>query len=134
MRTSAERSLYLDSSALVKLVVSEAESAALTAFVGERSLLSSCALARVEVVRAVSRQGRDAVATAHELLRVLDLVLLDDELLDLAAGLEGPLRSHDAIHIAAALELGDALEQLVTYDKRMVVGAQLLGLPVASPA
>lgn len=133
MRTNADTGLYLDASALVKLVVAEAETAALTTFVERQGVLTSCSLARVEVVRAVTAHGADAVATARELIAMLDLVQLDDELLELAGDLGGTLRSLDAVHVAAALELGDALEALVTYDGRMISAARSLGLPVASP-
>ena len=75
-----------------------------------------------------------AVSRARRLLDRVDLIVLDDELLDLAAELDGPLRSLDAIHVAAALELGDRLEVLVTYDGQMRRAAEALGLPVASPA
>jgi uncharacterized protein len=126
--------VYLDASALVKLVVSEPQSAALAAYVESRSPLSSCALARVEVVRAVSPHGRVPVLAARKLLDEIDLVQLDDELLDLAGELEGPLRSLDAIHLAAALELGEALGAVVTYDGQMARAADALGLPFAAPA
>ncbi|MGI8885590.1 MAG: type II toxin-antitoxin system VapC family toxin [Gaiellaceae bacterium] len=125
--------MYLDASALVKLVVPESQSAALAAYVERRSPLSSCALARLEVVRAVSPHGAEPVRTARELLDEIDLIQLDDELLDLAAELQGPLRSLDAIHLAAALELGDALEAVVTYDGQMTRAAEVLGLPVVAP-
>jgi len=125
--------VYLDASALVKLVVPESQSAALAAYVERRSPLSSCALARVEVVRAVSPHGEEPVRTARELLDEIDLIQLDDELLDLAAELQGPLRSLDAIHLAAALELGDALEAVVTYDGQMTRAAEVLGLTVVAP-
>ena len=131
---SAERACYLDASALVKLVVPEPESTALTRHLQGRSLLSSCAIARVEVVRAVAPHGAAPVLTARTLLDQIDLVQLDDELLDLAAELAGPLRSLDAVHVAAALELGDELEALVTYDAQMARAAQALGLPVVAPA
>lgn len=58
---------------------------------------------------------------------------LSDELLDLAGELDPPLRSLDAIHLAAALELGDELEAVVTYDAHMSQAAEALGLPVAAP-
>lgn len=132
MNTSARKSLYLDSSALVKLVHEEAESSALRA-VAERSLLVSCNLARTEVIRAARQKGALDVTKARELLPELDLIQLDDELLDLAGDLEPPLRSLDAIHLAAALELGDELEAVVTYDDRMASAAQALGLRVAAP-
>lgn len=127
-------SAYLDASALVKLVLPERESSALASWVEGRSPLVTCTLARVEVVRAVRPHGSSAVRTARVLLGEMDLAHLDDALLDLAAELEAPLRSLDAIHLAAALELGDELEAVVTHDERMARGAEALGLPVAAPA
>ena len=126
--------LYLDSSALVKLVVVEPESAALESWLGARTDLSSCALSRTEVRRAVRPSGPDAVARATRLLATTALVQLDDALFDRAGDLEPPLRSLDAIHLAAALELGDELETVVTYDARMTKAARALGLPVVAPA
>lgn len=134
MPTNAERSAYLDSSAIVKLVVDEPESAALRRALETTPIRASSGIARVEVVRAVRTKGRDVVESARVVLESIDLVVLDDELLDLAADLEGPLRSLDAIHLAAALELGDELEAVVTYDGQLTRAAELLGLPVVAPA
>lgn len=131
---SAEAGLYLDASALVKLVVPERETAALTAFVDQQAVLTSSSLARVEVMRAVRPHGADAIAAGRSLVAQLDLVQLDDELLDLAAEIDLPLRSLDAIHVASALELGNTLLALVTYDAQMNRAATALGLPVAAPA
>lgn len=126
--------IYLDSSALVKLVVREPESAALMRYIGQHSERASCALARTEVVRAVSAQGGRALARARKLLNRIDLVALDDELLDDAGLLgTGVLRSLDAIHLAAARSLGRDLIAVVTYDSRMAAAATALGLDVASP-
>ena len=62
------------------------------------------------------------------------LVPLTDETLDAAATLDPPaLRSLDAIHLAAAIALGDDLLAIVSYDDRMIDGARLLGLPVERP-
>lgn len=133
MQRSAEKGLYLDASALVKLVVPEAETAGLTAFVERHVVLTSCSLARVEVVRAARPHGAGAIATARALIAKLDLVQLDDELLNLAGDLEGPLRSLDAVHVAAAMELGEGLEAFITYDGQMTRAAESLGLPVVAP-
>jgi predicted nucleic acid-binding protein len=125
---------YLDSSALVKLVVVEAESTALRRFLRREPMRASCALARVEVVRAVRPHGAAAMSRARQLLRRLDLIQLDDELLDTAAFLDGGLlRSLDAIHLAAALTLGEELTAVVTYDDRMTTAAGLFGLVVDAP-
>jgi predicted nucleic acid-binding protein len=126
--------VYLHSSAIVKLVVAEAESTALRRYLRTEPRRASCTLARVEVIRAVRSHGAAAARRARLLLRRLDLVQMDDELLDAAATLEaGVLRSLDAIHLAAARTLGDELTAVVTYDDRMAVAAGRLGLPVGAP-
>ncbi len=43
------------------------------------------------------------------------------------------LRSLDAVHLAAALELGDELEGIVTYDDRLAEAAALHGIAVIAP-
>ena len=126
--------VYLDSSAIVKLVVTEAESRALRRYLRTEPQRASCALAKVEVVRAVRPHGAAATTRARQLLRRLDLIQLDDELLDSAATLHGGvLRSLDAIHLAAAQVLGDELTAIVTYDERMAAAAERLGLVVQAP-
>ena len=126
--------VYLDSSALVKLVVTEGESAALRRYLRTERRRASCELARVEVIRAVRPHGQAATGRARRLLRRLDLVHMDEELLDAAALLDaGALRSLDAIHLAAARTLGDELTALVTYDDRMAAAAGRLGLTVRAP-
>lgn len=130
----SERS-YLDSSALVKLVRTEAESPALKDYVGSRPRRASCALVQVEVVRAVRRRGADAVAQARRLLAPIEMIAVDEPLLRAAADIEDPaLRSLDAIHVAAAASLGEDLAELITYDERMAQAASNLGLTVAAPA
>ena len=63
------------------------------------------------------------------------LLRLDDALLDEAAAIDhGVLRSLDAIHVAAALALGEELECLVTYDERMRGVAESLAIAVQAPA
>jgi uncharacterized protein len=132
---NADAPVYLDSSALVKLVVEESESSALAGHLHERPSRTSCALARVEVIRAVRTHGEPATRRARRLLERISLLRLDDALLDQAAGLgDATLRSLDAIHLAAAQTLGDALAEVITYDARMAEAARRLGLAVAAPA
>jgi predicted nucleic acid-binding protein len=127
--------VYLDSSALVKLVVSEPESTALRKFLRRRPRRVSCALARTEVVRAVRHLGTKVTGRARQVVHRIDLVRLDDALLDAAALLDASvLRSLDAIHLTSAQSLGSELEAIVTYDARMAAGAEILGLPVVVPA
>jgi predicted nucleic acid-binding protein len=127
--------VYLDSSALVKLVVLEPESRALRAYLRREPERVSCGLARTEVLRAVRPSGPVAIATARRVLRSIDLIRLDDTLLD-AAGMLEPigLRSLDALHLAAAQLVAPALRALVTYDRRMADAAEALGFPTAAPA
>ncbi len=130
---SAE-AVYLDSSALVKLVVAEQESPALWRYLRRRPVRISSALARVEVPRAVRHQGKQALNRSSRVLARVQLLCLDDSLLDAAAALDpGVLRSLDAIHLASAQALGDELDAIVTYDLRMAEAAELLDLRVVSP-
>lgn len=129
--------LYLDASALVKLVQVETESAALRRYLrrNRSDAAVTSALSRVEVVRAVLAGGPAAVAKARRQLARAYVVPLDRGLLDDAAtiGAGQALRSLDAIHLAAAWRLGSDLRAVVTYDHRMQQAANAVGLPVAAP-
>jgi hypothetical protein len=127
--------IYLDSSAFVKMIIEEEDSEAARTFVASHEgRRVSSALLRTESLRAVRHQGPDALATVREGLRRVDLISIDDRILDAAGTLEpGVLRALDAIHLATALAVGDDLEVIVTYDKRMVDAARLMGLPASTP-
>ena len=127
--------LYLDASALVKLVLPEAESGALKEHLDARAPipLVTSALARVEVPRAVAHGGDDAVALARRVLDELDEIALHTDLLDEAALLPLSVRSLDAIHLVSAGRVGRHLDALVTYDRRMAAAADALGFDVIAP-
>lgn len=128
--------LYLDSSAIVKLVASEPESASITARIEEATTVSS-EIARVEVLRAIRRSGgkREMLERGREVIRRVGLLRVDGRVLDLAAEVEpADLRTLDAIHLASALVLGETLGAFVTYDRRLVAAAEQAGLGVQSPA
>ncbi|MFS8479854.1 MAG: type II toxin-antitoxin system VapC family toxin [Micromonosporaceae bacterium] len=128
------RATYLDSSAIVKLVVAEPESQALRTYLRRRRPLVSSALARTEVLRALLPAGEIALSRSREALRRLDLVRISDRVLDAAGVLEpAQVRSLDAIHLATAQLLGDDLGEVITYDDRMAEAALSLGLKTASP-
>jgi len=132
---SAERATYLDSSALVKLAVAEAESVALRQFLRRRRPLVSSALARTEVGRALLPAGAAAVRRGAEVLARIDLVRVSESVLKLAGQLQpSDLRSLDAIHLATAQRLGDDLSLIVTYDARMSASATGLGWVVVAPS
>jgi predicted nucleic acid-binding protein len=130
--------IYLDSSALVKLIHVEQESRALRRYLRryrDDSYVTS-ALSRVEVVRAVLGGGSEAIQLARDQLSRLDQIALDATALDEAATLspDTRLRSLDAVHLAAARIVGSELRSLITYDLRMAEAARRLGLLVEAPA
>jgi predicted nucleic acid-binding protein len=129
--------LYLDSSALVKLVQREAESEGLRRYLRHHrsDRLVTCSLARVEVARAVLGGDPRALEHARRQLSRLDQVLVTASLLDRAATLapDVPLGSLDAIHLAAALVVGEELRAVVTYDQRLAGAAGDLGIEVETP-
>lgn len=131
-----QRLLYLDSSALVKLVAEEHESAALLAFLSEQAGRISSVLTRVEVLRAVGRSTLGAAGRrrAEDVLARVALVRLDDGILDAAGDLRpAGLRTLDALHLATALSIGPDLAGFVTYDRRLADAATVAGLDVATP-
>ena len=72
---------------------------------------------------------------ARAILDSLVLLTLSTVVCERAAMLEPELlRSLDALHLAAALEVGDDLEGMVTYDQRMAEAAKALGVRVVAPA
>ena len=128
--------IYVDSSAIVKLVVAEPETQALFDYLEGHDELVSSALAKVEVTRALVRAGADdaALARAEQVLSAIALLHLDDPILTSAAALPQPnLRTLDALHLATALSAGE-LEALVVYDRRLSEAAELSGLTVVAPS
>lgn len=129
--------IAFDSSALVKLIVREAETDALYAWLddqGDQPWVAS-ALGRVEVIRAVSRVNPSAVPAARTLLAGIETVPLEIWLLEDAAVLPPPvLRSLDAIHLATARSLGPDLTSFVVYDTALATAAATAGLPIAQPS
>ena len=128
--------IYVDTSALVKLVVVEAESATLRSYFEDfaHDTLFAAALARTELVRSVAGLGSiEIIETARLVLTKLDLVTLNLALLDAAATIAPlELRTLDAIHLAAARTAPD-LRALVTYDNRLAQAAAAAGIAVVSP-
>jgi uncharacterized protein len=128
--------LYLDSSALVKLVLPEAESAALLKSLESWPACVTSELSRVEVVRA-ARRARTAPKVeqrAEEVMAGFHLLRIDGEILDRAARLEPrSLRSLDAVHLASALSLGDDLGAMAVYDANLSVAAITCGVEVVAP-
>jgi uncharacterized protein len=132
---NAERALYLDSSAIVKLVIAEPESTALRRYLGRRRPLVTSALARTEIARALLPLGPAAVRRGLEVLSRLEILRLSDRILaDAGAILPAELRSLDAIHLATMRQFGASLSRVVTYDDQLSSAAAGLGFSVVAPA
>ncbi|HEY5853392.1 MAG TPA: type II toxin-antitoxin system VapC family toxin [Aldersonia sp.] len=126
---------YVDTSALVKLVVAEADTSALVTWIrAEGSALVSSDLARTELLRAVRRVAADRAVQARAVLDSVTLLTVSTSTFEAAGRLDPTiLRTLDALHLAAALELGDDLTGIVTYDERMADAARAHGIAVVSP-
>ncbi len=128
--------IYLDSSALMKLVRLEDETEALRSWLEVRPEQPAVTseLGRVEVLRAARRLGGQVMVEARAIVGDLDLVPLDRVVQDVACELGDPrLRTLDALHLASALLLGRELTAFVAYDQRLVEAAKAAGLPVSVP-
>ena len=128
--------VYLDSSALVKLVVTEPESSALMEFLRSQSDRVSSAVALTEVPRALRRAGFGSSERrrAREVMARIALVDVDRRILMVAAALDPPaLRTLDAIHLATALAVREDLAAIVTYDRRLAAAAERAHLEVSVP-
>lgn len=126
---------YLDTSAAVKLVVEESGSKALRRWMANASTpIVSSDLLRTELLRATRRGAPDQMQQARAVLDSLVLLTLSTSLFDQAGTLEPDLlRSLDALHLTAALDLGDDLDGVITYDDRLASAAVALGIVVIAP-
>ena len=126
----------MDTSAALKLLVAEPETAALKGHLGQLPLgttLVASFLLHTELHCAIAR--RAAGVEPANVDRVLASIVLFDlvrgDLLT-AAALPGRLRTNDALHLAAALRL--AVDALLTYDDELSAAARRAGLAVVSPS
>lgn len=126
--------IYADSSALVKLVVTEPESAQLARSIPNGAEVVTSALSVVEVVRAVklAKLETETEPDADAILAGCTLVDVDLVILRHAAALATRLlRSLDAIHLATALRV--APDMVLSYDRRLARATKIAGLPVEAP-
>ena len=127
--------LYLDSSAIVKLVVPEPETKALRELLWSWPERVSSVVARIEVERVARRISGGAVRRARTVMSRLALVELDNDVVQVASALEPPtLRALDAIHLATAVSLGEDLGALCAYDFRLGAAATSMAIEVHAPA
>lgn len=124
---------YLDTSAAVKLVVDEPETEALARWLAGRDIVANDLL-RTELLRATRREAPDRMTRAREVLAHVEILSVPTSVFERAAGLDPLiLRSLDALHLASALDLGDDLEGIVTYDDRLAAAARAHGIAVHAP-
>lgn len=132
--------VYLDSSAVLKRVITEVESAELVETLDkhhtEGDVLVSSSLAWIEVARALRSLHRATLAeVADQVNAALSGVAehpLVAEVVALARRVNpSVLRSLDAIHVASALLVDAAV--VLTYDQRLAAACIDGGLAVATP-
>lgn len=125
---------YADTSALTKLLKTEAESDAMRAWFDSSGEVVTSDLARTELRRAAKRDDPDLLVGVREVLDRVSVLTLNSTTFDTAGLLDPPeLRSLDALHIASALELGDDLEGIVAYDNTFLKAARANGIQTVSP-
>lgn len=124
--------LYLDTSAFLKLIVDEEHSPDLRRALSGLTPWSSLLL-DVEAHRAGRRLGLDARDVA-EALHAVSLIWPSESTFATARTIApDTLRTLDALHLAAALELGADLEAVVAYDRRLAQGCDEAGIDVVAP-
>ena len=126
-------SWYADSSAILKLLILEKESADLTDFID--FTIKSSVLTRVEVIRVLYKIAPEKIDRAQIILARIDLTPLNPAILSMAENFAPAitLKSLDALHVATAIFLDKSVEGVITYDKAIIKNAKELGIKVASP-
>ncbi|OBA69473.1 twitching motility protein PilT [Mycobacterium sp. 1554424.7] len=128
--------IYLDTSAIVKLVAAEKESEGLIDWLNDRpdEDLATSAIGHIELIRAAARVGPATVARARSVASTIDTLVLTDAIAA-AAAIVPPtdLRTLDAIHLATAHANRRSLTALCAYDRRLIEAAVSHGLATASP-
>jgi uncharacterized protein len=131
--------IYIDTSALTKLLIAERETPDLQAWLATQrdqgEYAATSALGRVELMRVVARYGEPGQSErARYLLDGLDILPLTEPVIALAETVGPPtLRSLDAIHLASAAQIEQELTAFVTYDHRLLEGCREVGHATASP-
>lgn len=127
--------IYLDTSALLKLVFHEAGSDAIAAVLADRTDLLSSALLAIEARRAVLRGASGALSRVDALLTRITMIEISSAVVESAGRLPDPvLRSPEAIHLATALLVRDEVDVLLTYADRLLLAARDRGLNAEAPA
>jgi predicted nucleic acid-binding protein len=127
--------IYLDSSALVRMIAPEPESTELSDWIRdnqEHGTVTS-AMSKADVTRTFRETGAAAEELARNVLEHIDSVPVEDGVLNAAAGMDGGMDLLGAVHLASALRMGDQLHAFVSYDAGLLEAAERAGLTTASP-
>lgn len=128
--------IYLDTSAMVKLVAAEPESAELIEWLNGRAdeALATSAIGHIELVRAARRIGHTAVLAAQRISNGIDTLLLTESVAATARTIgRAELRTLDAIHLATAAVHRDRISAFCAYDVRLLAAAEAEELSIAAP-
>ncbi len=128
-------SVYVDTSALVRVVLEEPDKKAIERDLSKFDQSVASRLLRVELRRVGRREN--ALEAADQILDGVLLIPIDESVLA-AAETIAPTRvaTLDAIHLATAVRLAEAgeLDALMTYDKQLANGAREHGITVLAPS
>ena len=129
--------LYLDTSALMKLIRREPESYALADWLDAQTPAPwvSSTLIEVELPRALRRTEPALLANVPAIVARVARYEVDEVVRAAAAAYPDTApRSLDAIHLATAdAVFGNQLTAFVAYDERLLSAAAAAGLPTAAP-
>ncbi|MEA2376174.1 MAG: uncharacterized protein QOK00_2116 [Thermoleophilaceae bacterium] len=126
--------LYLDTSALGRVLLGEPDAAAIVRELGEFDQHLSSRLLRLELRRLALRH--QCLPDADQLLAGVALIPLDENALAAAETVRpDTVATLDAIHLVAALRLAEAglLDAVMTYDARLAAALGEHGLRVLAP-
>ena len=121
--------IYLDTSAAAKVLIDEAESDSIRRLFADNTEFVSSKLLAVEL-HAVADRRMISTDAAQELLDRVALVSLGDGILDDAITMHSGLRTLDALHLATAVRLRDAISGMLTFDNELAAAATCQGVPV----
>lgn len=126
--------IYIDTSALGRVLLAEPDAAAIRNALDEHDAWWSSELLTVELRRLATREN--LTEPAESLLSALSLLPVDSVSLQRASRLEpAEVRSLDAIHLDAATQLSrrNEIASVLTYDRQLQTGCQHHRLSVIAP-
>ena len=128
--------IYLDTSAMVKLVTAEPESGELIRWLNSHSdeVLATSTIGHIELIRAARRLGAAVSAAAQRVASMTDTLVLTDTIATAATTIgAAELPTMDAIHLATADPHRSRLSAFCVYDHRLLAAARVAGLPTVAP-